>query len=285
MANRILLYVIPLLFFACEKDARIPLPESQSKLVLVSFISPDVDTLEASLTWSAPVFRSSQKFPSDPSKSVVWLEGPSGKHAFQYSTSKEKFVLLQEEAALDYGKTYQIFAKDPEGNMVHGTCEIPLNQANGFEVMIEDSFETGGSWGAPIYTYLFRIRFADSGSGISRFRVGAYQEVEFEEDKPFWYALDGEMETRFYESEANPPRNFSLSVRPSSFSSSSGSNGSQKFRFTLTKGDEAYYQYHRSLFSFEGDNPFAEPVRLYSNVQGGLGVVAGFSMQQLEIEK
>jgi hypothetical protein len=93
------------------------------------------------------------------------------------------------------------------------------------------------------------------------------------------------MEYRFYESDANPPKNFSLSVRPSSFFSSGGSDGSQKFRFTLTKGDEAYYQYHRSLFSFEGDNPFAEPVRLYSNVNGGLGVVAGFSMQRVEIEK
>lgn len=41
--------------------------------------------------------------------------------------------------------------------------------------------------------------------------------------------------------------------------------------------DVPYYEFHRSLEDYNGDNPFTEPSLIYTNVKGGLGVFAGYN--------
>jgi uncharacterized protein DUF4249 len=49
--------------------------------------------------------------------------------------------------------------------------------------------------------------------------------------------------------------------------------------FNLYSVSESYYQYFKSFSMHRNarDNPFAEPVQVYSNIENGLGVFAGFS--------
>ena len=51
--------------------------------------------------------------------------------------------------------------------------------------------------------------------------------------------------------------------------------------------DKAYYQYLQSIninnAGVDNGNPFAEPVLTYSNIQGGLGVFAGFNTTPIEL--
>ena len=44
----------------------------------------------------------------------------------------------------------------------------------------------------------------------------------------------------------------------------------------LLTTDYHYYQYHISINNYESGNPFAEPTRIYSNVENGYGVFAGY---------
>ena len=51
--------------------------------------------------------------------------------------------------------------------------------------------------------------------------------------------------------------------------------------------DKAYYQYNKSVGSGRGlnnDNPFAEPVLTYSNINGGLGIFAGYNMTRVDVD-
>lgn len=41
--------------------------------------------------------------------------------------------------------------------------------------------------------------------------------------------------------------------------------------------DVPYFEFHRSLENYNGDNPFTEPSLLYTNVRGGLGVFASYN--------
>jgi hypothetical protein len=43
---------------------------------------------------------------------------------------------------------------------------------------------------------------------------------------------------------------------------------------SLLLTDENYYNYHRSIYSYEGDNPFSEPSPVFTNINGGLGIFA-----------
>lgn len=60
---------------------------------------------------------------------------------------------------------------------------------------------------------------------------------------------------------------------------------SQPLELQLLKCSEDYYLYHRSLFAYQnGGGPFAEPVQIYTNVENGLGVIAGYNLQLLDLE-
>lgn len=48
--------------------------------------------------------------------------------------------------------------------------------------------------------------------------------------------------------------------------------------------DVPYYEFHRSLENYNGDNPFTEPSLIYTNVKGGFGVFAGYN-QSIRIIK
>lgn len=52
----------------------------------------------------------------------------------------------------------------------------------------------------------------------------------------------------------------------------------------LNTTDKAYYEFHRSLRQARNDNPFTEPSLVYTNVQGGLGVFAGYN-QSVQVIK
>lgn len=45
----------------------------------------------------------------------------------------------------------------------------------------------------------------------------------------------------------------------------------------LNHTDFPYYEFHRSLERFQGDNPFIEPSLIYTNVKGGFGIFSAFN--------
>jgi hypothetical protein len=58
-----------------------------------------------------------------------------------------------------------------------------------------------------------------------------------------------------------------------------------KFKFVLSNLSDEYYSYLASSLLQEGSNgdPFSEPVVVYSNIQGGFGIFAGFTKSIAEI--
>ena len=68
------------------------------------------------------------------------------------------------------------------------------------------------------------------------------------------------------------------SVKPSSKAVSRG------IYLQLLNTDISYYEFHRSLRQQRGDTPFTEPSLVYTNVEGGLGVFAGYN-QSVKIIK
>ncbi|MDX5319932.1 MAG: DUF4249 family protein, partial [Bacteroidota bacterium] len=52
-------------------------------------------------------------------------------------------------------------------------------------------------------------------------------------------------------------------------------------RFELMSLDEHLYKYQTTFDAAESaqDNPFAEPVIIYSNIEGGIGIFGGLNRQ------
>ncbi len=58
------------------------------------------------------------------------------------------------------------------------------------------------------------------------------------------------------------------------------------YQLIVSHGSPEYYEYRRTriLNTFNGNSPFSEPVRIYSNVSSGLGIVAAFNMEIFIVE-
>jgi hypothetical protein len=266
---------------ACEKNATIPLPKSERKMVLSCFLSPDEDDINVTLTWSKPIFGQNPNGGSQQIENAqVEITGPYGT-AFLAFNSDLEYQIDQKTFPLFPGETYTITAKEPGGKVVKGTCTIPGISTSSLSVTTVDSillFADG--MGNDTYRYLFKASFIADQTEASWYRLGAYMKTsESNPDDPlkdeYWMPLDYELESRFFVSERANPTPFSVTL-----GTAGGYYGApdseEVYQFELIKGDKNYYKFHESLFNFDGENPFAEPTRLYSNVEGGLGVVCSY---------
>jgi hypothetical protein len=275
---------------SCEKDATIPLPKVERKLVLTCFISPDEDSLTARITWSKPIFGVDNSYIETVNNATVEITGPDGSAGFYFEPVSESYVVHKELIQIKPGATYTVTARLPTGAMVRGTCTVPQRTENSFDVEVQDSIlRYQDINGNDVYSYKIMMLFKPSAEGESWYRLGAYQRylLDYFPDKPkqeTWNLLDYELDTRFFTANG-PVTNPYSTVVYTGGGYFTESDSSSVFRFILTQGDRSYVQFHESVFNFEGDNPFAEPVRLFTNVEGGLGVVCSYLKESLTIEK
>ena len=61
-------------------------------------------------------------------------------------------------------------------------------------------------------------------------------------------------------------------------------NGTLKYYdMYLFTTDRAYYEYHKSLYNYQRNNSFTDPVKLYSNVSGGLGIFGAYRLYTVQL--
>ena len=59
-----------------------------------------------------------------------------------------------------------------------------------------------------------------------------------------------------------------------------GESGARNVNIEVISLDENYYEYETRLANNSGDDPFSEPIPRYSNVNGGVGIFAGFNVAE-----
>jgi hypothetical protein len=74
----------------------------------------------------------------------------------------------------------------------------------------------------------------------------------------------------------------SIEFQPVHLDYEGSSPDSAFLRVYLLSTDKPYYDFHKSAENFSlGDGPFTEPTLLYSNVSGGLGIFASYTLDSL----
>jgi len=278
------------MLISCEKDATIPLPKSDKKLVLTCFLSPDEDTILAILSWSKPIFGMDNNISLLVTDATVQIAGPDGIKTFTYDPNADDYQIPQNQVQIRPGESYTVSAQMPSGLMVKGTCKVPLRYENQFQTQVVDSaIMYTDSLGTNIYSYLIKTLFQPASPGESWYRLGIYQRFWINNfpDKPAvenWFPVDYELEERFFVSSGPSSSPYSVSV-PIFPRNQEEQDSVSTLKFVLIQGDQAYYNFHTSVFNFEGDNPFAEPVRLFTNVENGLGVVCSYLKESKTIQK
>ncbi|MFN5620638.1 MAG: DUF4249 domain-containing protein [Flavobacteriales bacterium] len=258
-----------LLLFSCEKEADIPLPETDPKLVVSCFISPDMDSALAYIQWSRPVFSSEDIYRPYDNLEVSISDGNSTAY-FQYDIYIDQYVLPLSEFPLALGVEYALRVKAPTGEEVVARTTIPVEMPT-VESATLDSSSYINNFGEEINEFIYKTTLTDNSDDFQYYRFIYYNEDFWVPGKSYRY-IEG-MSYRDDESLVDGKIYVEENI------TYYGYNGAfSNKQLAVLSCSESYYRYHKTLQNQSNGNPFAEPTLVYSNVEGGLGAFGAYRM-------
>ncbi len=254
----------------CETTVEVDIPEHTPVLVANSFFGADNN-------WEVQLFKS---------KSIL----DSGSFEIISDATVE---ILEEDAVVaspihiengiyrqDYGsrpeigRTYKLRAFAPGFTQIEATDYVPV------PVQIE-SVDADLTTNPSILT----IHFSDP-PGIKNYyqilileeSYGQIYTIFFETDDLISQDLDGlDAENAIFNDSLISGQEYNLRLRFYPFPPI------DQIHVFLISVTESYYMYLKSIEDLDNDNPFAEPVQAYNNIENGLGIFAGFSASTFQL--
>lgn len=270
-------YLLLLLFISsCEKEANIDIPKQPRKLVVTSFISPQDSQLTVSVTLSTPLFETdpdNNAFDYVTDATVSMSDGITTQ-VFTYNASLQLYTLPASQLPIVAGKTYHLKIATPDGKYAEAHCIVPVpgNQTPVLSALDSAELRSGAT------EYRFKINYTDQPGITNFYRLGAQVKT-----------VNGQ---NFSAVAGNDPTNILQGSVLDDDTKQSGAEIIHRFthefydylsspdslHIDLLITDEPYYRFHSTLLSHlqAKNNPFAEPVLIYTNINGGLGCFAAY---------
>jgi hypothetical protein len=280
-----LLVALGFLLGACEKEVEgIRLPESDAKLMVYCFISPQDDSLTVSVTRSVPVLGAGNPADtlvedaavtlSDGVRSVRLLYDEDRKaYAYHVWAARDGDLKIKPETS------YHLQVTTLRGETATATCTVPA--ALKASIMLSPD----SAWAASSNRYYYRMRiiWPDPPNQVNYYRVNGHAEVITEQTsdgRPTSIAtVPAEWEASEWVSDEGRDGGLLVSPRGNCHVNEYDPFISCSLYASVLHTDPHYYRYHHSVHRAMQSqaNPFAEPVLVYSNVTGGLGVFGAYT--------
>ncbi|HPF64966.1 DUF4249 domain-containing protein [Lentimicrobium sp.] len=268
----ILITVASLHITACEDMiSEVDVPESDPKIVVFSVISPQDEFITVKVYKSRALYSLTpqhsweESFPVIPdatvriSNGVDWLQLP-------YNAETRSYRIASESMPVQASQTYYLDIKAPGGYSAEASCTVPAGTPPDIEITATEYVENFGEQSAMVS---FRFKDIPGNGHFYRVIPGTYFSDEYYGDDFFSESGLSRGESVF--SDKNREGAF-FNFRTSEIYK--GNNPDNRLLIWSSVTDEDYYNYHHSVMSFQGDNPFSEPSPVFTNIDGGLGIFA-----------
>ena len=289
------------LLFSCTKILDDELPQKEPKLVINGIINPD-SVFKINISQSYHVFE------NEGSNNLPFIQGASAK---LYKGSQFLFDLEEEENG--YYASTGFFPALNQSNKVEGAKSgFPSVQAT---TSIPDpvpilSFDTSMVWdGDEYYTFLSFsgvLKYKDPPGEENFYRLDCFQTFFDETGQPITYRqfIDVEDSDDYFYDKSEEylvwndlltngdevTINFNIFFDHYYIDYGQGITDTSTVIYSISFSslNEDFYKYDKSrsqYFESGGtDNPFSEPVLIYSNIENGYGVFGGFSGDTVSFE-
>jgi hypothetical protein len=303
--------LLSMLFPACESPlTNIPLsklPQTESKLVVNSVISPQLPYITVLVTESVPLFTKTEASEKRVENAVVRISDGVDEINIPYDAENKLYSIPQSKFPIKDSKTYFLSVSDGLRS-VTARCTVPgkrpVIKSYEFDTLLFDN---------PIMrdtALTLRISWEDVPADTNYYKVNATIDLEY----TIGLAVDKQ---EFQEKRIANQSNFNWNWQQgrNEFLSDKHLNGAtmnspigkvhlpQPSEKTLAGGkkvtiyprtiitallievynvDLNYYKYQRSIeIKNNSDSPFAEPAPIYSNVNGGLGCFSAYNASEI----
>jgi hypothetical protein len=278
--------LLPFLITSCTKDVNnLKLPDFEQKLVLSSFISPDLPVIELTLDCNTNNFGMLFS-PEPPGKVTILLT--NGTDEVRIDTTLLKSIhnkILVKNMPVKEGKSFKIKVINDKGLSAEASCTVPVKRAFHIEVdttRLLTHYPFGRNTSS---TLSIKVSITDFPGESNYYRLLITGKSYGD---PWSSEIFGQYDIGdlVFSDKGNDGKKFVL--RSVTFSSndidSIAKVDSSFLRIYLLNTDKPYYDFHQSLLTSlnsGGGDPFSEPAPLYSNVSNGVGVLASYTVDSL----
>ncbi|ADB41697.1 DUF4249 domain-containing protein [Spirosoma linguale] len=278
---------------------------ASSKLVVTGYLSPQDTTLAVKVTRSKTVVgNDSLDTGSNVTDATVTLTEGSRSVILRYNRLNSPVDSLKQPyysasarmLPIITGRTYTLTVTTPNGERVRSTCTVP-NRVRPTAVTFDSTTENQGR--SLLRRYYVLVRWQDPPGEANYYQVTGYFQYM---TKPVQGVsllgttqLSNSDDNRGLFSDAGLDGTQMISGKAymlsTPFTSDQVTNFYGKYRdakvtVNLMSVDRAYYQFQEAVIRQRRvrNNPFAEPVLIPSNIEGGLGCFAGYNNATLTLK-
>ncbi len=268
-----ILFASVILLSSCKREANVKLPATKSHPVIYGYICPDDTVIRIKVTQSQPLFETSTTDIYAPVMDAnVSLSGQQGNAQLVYNPLTEYYEIKATSYSINLGATYKVMVIMSNGEIATAETQVPLSAVPISTITVETITEKYGTYD------LLKVYFNDVVGQNNYYRMAMVyaQTFPFQPDTTYGDANvnelysdvthDGEyslISTRYY-----PPFDTILF--------------NDVYLFNCSP---SYFNYHKSLLNYSGDNPFAEPSLTYTNVKGGFGCFGAYTRSRFRYKK
>lgn len=264
-----------ILFSFCRKEANIKLKTVNPQPVVYCYLSPQDTLIRLRLTRSQPLYAPQTIPVSEPVQNAeVIISGVQGSTLLTYNPASRYYEVKTKQFPVQYGQTYTLRVTMPGGEIVTAETTIPAHLVP-ITSAVSSTYQEQGAQGV-----LQTLTFPDP-SGPSNYYTVARKIASYEPpqtDTSYSSYSSGS----YYTDAGYDGKEIELSVRFYGGVNFTGpgthSPGVVYEEVYLYNCNVDYYKFHLSLKNYSGEDPFSEPTLIYTNIKGGLGVFAGYTV-------
>ena len=263
----------------CESDANVTVPSTERTLVVGGFLSPNENEHEISLSLSEPLFSTDPFFNTTNANVTISSEGSS--YQIAYDVDAAAFVFNNSQFNIANGKNYHLKIVAENGKTVEADMTTLSDTMPSIEEFKINKDTIYSEWSSNQIRYNLKLNWKDIASEKNYYRLTANRLVKY------FGAIDTTIEPieefNSFTLKDDLGKDGQILSSTLKFDDYSLNNETVGFEIVLMKIDVNYYNYYKTLNNYAGEDPFAEPVILFSNIQNGLGVFSNF--QSIKIRR
>ncbi len=246
-------------------------PKTDPKLVVFSVISPQDELIKVKVSKSLPLysFKPSvgwdNQFPVVNNATVTISDGINN-YNLSYDEDIEVYIIDSASLKIIPGRSYNLKVKTPDGFNAESSCTVPVETPAAIQITGIDYIHKYGEKFCNV-----NLQLPDLPGNGQFYRISLMgQRYEEYAQIYSYYHVGLTRGDEVFSDKNREGTNFTFRTGEIYLSM----EGPDLFYASVYVTDEAYYNYHYSLMTFEDENPFSEPTPIFSNIKGGLGVFA-----------
>lgn len=261
---------------ACETDADIPIPAQDPKFVVTAFIKPSSDTQMLTLYLSDPIFDGSNLDNTTQIKNaIITINDGVNTVRIRFNNNADAYLLLKDSMQVDFSKEYTV-SVDYNGKSISTSFKTISNIPITINDVKVDSTVEQDPFGGEFKTYYAYLKWQDPASEKNYYCIELYGLVKNDNGDTSRVPLTDYYGNLYLTDEGKNGNEMSATLSIGLMSFEMFFQDYIGFDAVITKTDEHYYKYFKSLQNYTGDDPFSEPSLVYTNINKGLGLIGSY---------